>query len=109
MSVDDAFSKKTITANDTSAESCTDRDFHALSEELCKILVTERGYKEEVTLAVKEGALLLLTCPSEIQRLPTLDERKAQSKFEVASKSAKYGRVECTVHANHVSYRCLSF
>ena len=107
MSVNDALSKKTITVNDTIAERCTDREFHELSEELCKILVSERGHKEEVALAVKERALLLLNCPQAIQRLPTLDKRKAQNKFEV--KSAKHGRVECTVHANHVSCRCLSF
>ena len=91
--------KKTITVNDTIAERCTDREFYELSEESCKNLVSERGYGEEVALAVKEGALLLLNCPSAIQRLPTVDERKAQNKFEVDSKSAKHGRVECTVHA----------
>ena len=48
---------------------------------------------EEVALAVKEEALPLLNSPSTIQRLPILDERKAQNKFEVASKSAKHGRV----------------
>ena len=32
-----------------------------------------------------------------------------QIKFEVASKSAKNGRVVCTVHASHVSCRCPSF
>ena len=32
-----------------------------------------------------------------------------QNKFEVASNSAKHGRVECAVHANHVSCRCPSF
>ena len=63
MSVNDALSKKTITVNDTIAERCTDREFHELSEELCKILVSERGHKEEVALAVKERALLLLNCP----------------------------------------------
>ena len=67
--------------------------------------MSERGYKEEVAFAVKEGALLLLNCPSVIQRLPAHDERKAQNEFEVASKSAKHGRVERTVHANHVSCR----
>ena len=50
-------------------------------------MISERRYKEEVALAVKEGALLQLNCPSAIQRLPTLDERKAQIKVEVASKS----------------------
>ena len=64
---------------------------------------------------VEDGALTLLNCPSvpglflAIQKQPTLDEKKAQVKFEVASKSAKYGRVECTVHASHVSCRCPSF
>ena len=67
------------------------------SRNYVKILVSERRYKEEVALAVKEGALLLLNCPSAIQRPPTLDERKAQIKFEVASKSVKHGRVELSV------------
>ena len=97
MSVDDALFKKTITVNDTIAQRCTDGEFHELFEELYKILVSERRYKEEVALAVKEGALLLLNCPSAIQRPPTLDERKAQIKFEVASKSVKHGRVELSV------------
>ena len=65
--------------NDTIAERCTDREFHELSKELCKILVSEREYREEVALAVKEGVLLLLNCPSAIRRLPTLEERKAKN------------------------------
>lgn len=52
---------------------------------------------------------MLLNCPSAIQKQPTLDEKKAQANFEVASKSAKHRRVECTVHASHVSCRCPSF
>ena len=87
----------------------TNREFHGLSEDLRNILVSKKRYKEEVARAVEDGVLMLLNCPSAIQKQPTLDEKKAQVKFEVASKSAKYGRVECTVHANHVSCRCPSF
>lgn len=75
MSVDDTLSKKTTIMNDTSAERCIDREFHELFEELCKISISEQGYKEEVTLAVQEGELLILNCPSAIQRLPSLDVR----------------------------------
>ena len=39
---------------------------------------------------------MLLNCPSAIQKQPTLDEKKAQVKFEVASNSAKYGRAPHT-------------
>ena len=107
MSVDDDQAKKTISLTNTIVE--TNREFRGLSEDLRNILVSKKGYKEEVARAVEEGALMLLNCPSAIQKQPTLDEKKAQVKFEVASKSAKYGRVECTVHASHVSCRCPSF
>ena len=36
-------------------------------------------------------------------------KKMAQVKFEVASKSAKYRRVQCTIHASHVLCRCPSF
>ena len=107
ISVDDALAKKTISVTDSTVE--TDREFLGLSDDLSSILVSKKGYKEEVARAVEDGALMLLNCPSAIQKQPTLDEKKAQVKFEVASKSAKYGRVECTVHASHVSCRCPSF
>lgn len=74
MLIDDVISKKTISVNDIYAERCTDREFHELPKKLYKILVSERGYKEEVAFAVKEGTLLPLNCPSANQRLPTLDE-----------------------------------
>ena len=47
---------------------------------------------------------MLLNSPSAIQR----QQRKA-IKFEVASRSAKHGRVVCTVNVRHVSCTCPSF
>ena len=106
MSVDDALAKKTISVTDAIVE--TNRDFHGLSEDLRNILVSKKGYKEEVARAAEDGVLMLLDCPSAIQKQPTLDERKAQVK-KAQARSAKYGRVESTAHANHVSCRCPSF
>ena len=100
MIVDDALAKLTITVNDTGVEACTEK-FHDLAKELSKSLVSTRGYKKEVARAMEEGVLMLLKCPSAIQKQPTLDE-KAQVKFEVASKSVKYRKVECTVHASDI-------
>ena len=107
MSADDALAKKTISLTDTIVK--TNRKFLELSKEVCDILLSKEGYKEEIAHAVEDGALMLLNCPSATQKQPTLDKKKAQVKFEVASKSAKYGRVECTVHASRVSCRCPSF
>ncbi|KAJ7354915.1 hypothetical protein OS493_029024 [Desmophyllum pertusum] len=106
VSIDDAISKKTITVAD--ADMSQTKEFQDLSVELCKVLVSKRGYKEEIARAVEEGALMLLNSPSAIQQQPTLDQKKA-IKFEVASRSAKHGRVVCTVNVRHVSCGCPSF
>ena len=103
MSVYDALAKKTISVTDTIVK--TNREFHGLCKDLRNILVSKKGYKEEVANVVEDGVLMLLNCPSTIQKQPTLDEKKDQVKFEVGSKSAKYRRVECTVHAKSRMYR----
>ena len=66
MSVDDALAKKAISVTDTIFE--TNREFIGLSEELCNILVSKKGYKEEIARAVEDGALMLLNCPSARQK-----------------------------------------
>ena len=53
MSVDDALAKKTMSVTDTIVE--TNREFVGLSEELCNILVSKKGYKEEIARAVEDG------------------------------------------------------
>lgn len=107
MSVDEALIKKSINVN--TAEGVPDtEDFKELSVEVSKFLVQNLSYELEVARAVEDGALLLLNSPAGIQKQPTLDQCRVV-KYEVASKSAKHKRVECTVNKNHISCRCPSF
>ena len=59
MSVDDALAKKTISVTDAIVE--TNREFHGLSEDLRNILLSKKGYKEEVARAVVEACLCFST------------------------------------------------
>lgn len=86
----------------------TYKEYKEFSIDAAAILKERKHCKDEVVKAVIEGALALLNLPAAIQQKPTLDPSKA-NKYEVASREAKHGEVECTVNKNYVSCRCPSF
>ena len=107
MSVDDALIKKTISIKASGGVPVTN-DFQELSVDVSALLVEKLDYKKEIACAVEDGALMLLNSPAGIQKKPTLQQGRAE-KFEVASKSAKHGRVECKVNKSYMSCQCPRF
>ena len=100
MTVDDVLKGKGISVHEES-DRPTITEFKDLSEDVTKLLEEKMSYKEELAGAVKDGA-------SAIQQQPTLDPKKVR-KFDVASRTSKHGRVECTVNQQHVTCRCPNF
>lgn len=107
MSVDEALKQKSIKVNTSEPLPITE-DCKELSAEISSFLVQKFDYVMEIARAVEDGALMLLNSPAGIQKQPTLDQNRVV-KYEVASKAAKHGRIECTANKNHVSCRCSSF
>ena len=108
MSVEDALQGKEIrVAHDLQAGTkCS--EYKELSVDAASILKERKRCKDEVVRAVIEGALALLNFPAAIQQEATLDPSKA-NKYEVASREARNGEVECTINKSYVSCRCPSF
>lgn len=107
MTVDDVLKGKGISIHEES--DCPKiTEFKDLSEDVTKFLEEKTSYKEELAGTVKDGALVLLNSPSAIQQQPTLDPKKVR-KFDVASRTSKHGRVECTVNQQHVTCQCPNF
>lgn len=110
MSVEDMLKGKRVsvgTADKTST--CSNREFQELSFDAAKVLREKNICPEDIITAVIEGAVALLNLPAAIQQKATLDAYKATNTFEVASRDAKNGKVECTVNKDHVKCRCHSF
>ena len=74
-----------------------------------KVLREKNICPEHIITTVIEGTVALLNLPAAIQQKATLDAYKASNTFEVASRDAKNGKVECTVNKGHVKCRCHSF
>lgn len=110
MSVEDMLKGKRVsvgTADKTST--CLNREFQELSFDAAKVLREKNICPEDIITAVIEGAVTLLNLPAAIQQKATLDAYKVTNTFEVASRDAKNGKVECTVNKDHVKCRCHSF
>lgn len=115
MSVDEALRKKTINVN-TAEGAPSIEEFKELSVEVSTFLIQRLSYEVEVARAVEDdGVLMLINSPAGIQKQPTLHQSRA-AKYEVASKAAKHGRIECTVNKSectvnksHISCKCPSF
>ena len=108
MSVEDMLKGKRVsvgTADKTSA--CSNREFQELSFDAAKVQREKNICPEDLITAVIEGAVTLLNLPAAIQQKATLDAYKAT--FEVESRDAENGKVECTVNKDHVKCRCHSF
>ena len=110
MSVEDMLKGKGVsvgTADKTST--CSNREFQELSFDAAKALTEKNICSEDIITTVIDGAVSLLNLPAAIQQKATLDADQAANKFEVASRDAKNGKVECTVNKDHVKCRCHSF
>ena len=108
MSVEDALQGKEIRVAHDLQAGTKYSEYKELSVDAASILKERKRCKDEVVRAVVEGALALLNFPAAIQQKATLDPSKA-NKYEVASREAKNGEVECTINKSYVSCRCPSF
>ena len=106
MSVEDALQGKVVNIRD--ASEVVSREFRELSTDAAAFLKEKELCHEDVVSAVIDGALTLLNSPAAIQEKASLDARNA-NRYEVASRQAKHGKVECLVNKNHVTCRCPSF
>lgn len=102
MSVDQALKKKSIIVNIFEFPLVTE-DLEELYAEVSSFLVQKFKYEMEVARAVEDGALMLLNSSAVYRtKQPTLDQNRVV-KYEVASRTAKHGRIECNVSKNHIS------
>lgn len=112
MSIEDVKNGKSILVKSTiineESEGSTSNEFREFSADPAVVLREKFKYKEEIVNAVTDGALALLNMPAAIQLQSTFDAAKPK-RYEVASKSAKYGRVVCTVNKTHVRCSCPAY
>ncbi|CAB3989983.1 Cyclin-dependent kinase 2 [Paramuricea clavata] len=100
LSIDDVLQRKEIKLN-SALEIPASQEYKDLSIDVSSISRNKMLYKDELVAVVVDRALTLLNLPGAIQQQATLNLFEAK-KYEVASRHAKHGKVECTLSKSHV-------